>query len=262
MVKKNIDGGKAFDWGRTSEDYAKYRDLYPQPFYEAVLAAGLCAKGQRVLDLGTGTGVLPRNLYEYGAQFVGADVSPEQIEQARRLSQAQGKDIQYVCARAEDVDFPSNTFDTVTACQCFSYFDHAVLAENVWKMLKKGGKFGILYLAWLPFEDKIAQASEELVLQYNPVWSGCKETRHEIVVPEVYLGHFEVERSEVFDVQVAFTRESWNGRMKSCRGIGASLAPEECARFEAEHRQLLARLAPETFTVLHYAAMTVLRAKA
>ena len=26
----NIDGGKPFDWGRTSLDYARYRDIYPQ----------------------------------------------------------------------------------------------------------------------------------------------------------------------------------------------------------------------------------------
>lgn len=149
----------------------------------------------------------------------------------------------------------------VTACQCFSYFDHAKLAPNLSKMLKKGGKFGILYLAWLPFEDKIAQASENLVLQYNPVWSGCKETRHQIAVPDVYHRYFEVERSEVFDVPVEFIRESWNGRMKSCRGIGASLTAEECVRFEAEHRELLAAIAPERFTVLHYAAMTVLKRK-
>ena len=27
IIDRNIDGGKAFDWGRTSEDYAKYRDI-------------------------------------------------------------------------------------------------------------------------------------------------------------------------------------------------------------------------------------------
>ena len=53
-----IDEGKAFDWGKTSEAYAKYRDIYPEEFYRKVADRGLCVKGQRVLDLGTGTGVL------------------------------------------------------------------------------------------------------------------------------------------------------------------------------------------------------------
>ena len=30
ITNRTIDGGKAFDWGKTSEDYAKYRDIYPQ----------------------------------------------------------------------------------------------------------------------------------------------------------------------------------------------------------------------------------------
>lgn len=29
ITNEHIDGGKAFDWGRTSADYAKFRDIYP-----------------------------------------------------------------------------------------------------------------------------------------------------------------------------------------------------------------------------------------
>lgn len=65
-IKDNrIDAGKAFDWGKTSEYYAKYRDIYPDGFYRRVADRGLCVKGQKVLVLGTGTGVLPRNMYEF-----------------------------------------------------------------------------------------------------------------------------------------------------------------------------------------------------
>ena len=58
ITDKRIDEGKAFDWGKTSEFYAKYRDIYPDQFYQKVADRGLCVKGQKVLDLGTGTGVL------------------------------------------------------------------------------------------------------------------------------------------------------------------------------------------------------------
>lgn len=36
---KNIDGGKAFDWGRTSVDYARFRDIYPRGFYDRIAGA-------------------------------------------------------------------------------------------------------------------------------------------------------------------------------------------------------------------------------
>jgi hypothetical protein len=33
ITKTNIDEGRAFDWGKTSPDYAVYRPGYPAPFY-------------------------------------------------------------------------------------------------------------------------------------------------------------------------------------------------------------------------------------
>ena len=80
---KGIDGGKPFDWGKTSSDYAKFRDVYPQKFYDMIIERGLCTNGQKVLDIGSGTGVLPRNMYRYGAKWVGTDIASEQIEQAK-----------------------------------------------------------------------------------------------------------------------------------------------------------------------------------
>ncbi len=37
----NIDGGKPFDWCKTSQDYAKYRDIYPEIFYQKIADRGL-----------------------------------------------------------------------------------------------------------------------------------------------------------------------------------------------------------------------------
>ena len=34
IVINNIDAGKSFNWGKTSKDYAKYRDIYPEEFYQ------------------------------------------------------------------------------------------------------------------------------------------------------------------------------------------------------------------------------------
>ena len=86
MIINDIDNGKAFDWGNTSEDYAKYRDIYPKEFYQSILDLGLCKDGQQVLDIGTGTGVLPRNMYSYGAKWIGTDISENQILQAKKLA--------------------------------------------------------------------------------------------------------------------------------------------------------------------------------
>lgn len=258
-IKDNrIDAGKAFDWGKTSEYYARYRDIYPKFFYQKVADRGLCVEGQKVLDLGTGTGVLPRNMYKYGAKWTGTDISPEQIEQAKRLASQEGMDIDFKAVSAEKLDFPSGSFDVLTACQCFWYFDHEKVAPEFARILRQEGRLVILFMAWLPYEDEIAGKSEELVLKYSPNWSGCGETKHPIHIPDVMYDYFELEDHEEYDIKVPFTRDSWHGRMIACRGVGASLSPEELARWEEEHKSLLAGV-PEKFEVQHYAAITVLR---
>ena len=233
IINKNIDGGKSFDWGRTSDDYAKFRDIYPQEFYERIVKRGLCIKGQNVLDIGTGTGVIPRNMACYGANWTGTDISENQIKQAKLLSE--DMNIDYHVIPAEKINFPDSSFDVITACQCFWYFDH--------------------------FEDKIANASEKLVLKYNPEWSGGRETMHPIFIPECYSENFELVFHEEYQLNVHFTRESWNGRMKACRGVGASLSEQDIASWEKEHMNLLSEIASDEFDILHYAATAELKRK-
>lgn len=256
---KNIDNGKAFDWGKTSLDYAKYRDIYPKKFYDKILERGLCKEGQIILDVGTGTGVLPRNMYEYGAKWIGVDISPEQIEQAKRLSE--NMNIDYFATATEDIELPNDSVDVITACQCFWYFNPETVAPKFFDILKSNGRILILYMAWLPFEDKIAGESEKIVLKYSPEWSGARERMHPIDVPKEYDKYFEKVYHFEYPLKVHFTRESWNGRVKACRGVGASLSEKELESWENEHKLLLEKITPEEFDVLHYAAITELRVK-
>lgn len=260
MQNRDIDNGQEFDWGKASEDYALYRDIYPAAFYDKLLEENLCTKGQTVLDIGTGTGVLPRNLYPYGAHFVGIDIAENQIEQAKRLAKEQNQNIEFYCTPAESFGAAQNTFDVVTACQCFWYFDHKVLAPKIYQMLTKGGRLAVLSMEWLPYEDAIAAQSEQLVLKYNPNWSGAGVTRASCkpFIHSAYDAGFSVIKNLNFDVLLPFTRESWNGRIRACRGIGASLPVGLLEAFSREHLELLAAIAPEKFNILHCINMTIL----
>ena len=145
--------------------------------------------------------------------------------------------------------------------QYFLNFDHEKIMPELHRMLKDNGRILVLYMAWLPFEDVIAGASEQLVLKYSPHWSGAGETIHPIWIPECYQERFTLVHHEEYRLQVPFTRESWNGRMKACRGVGASLSQEEIAAWEQEHIKLLHDIAPEEFEIMHYAAIAELQKK-
>ncbi len=259
MKNKNIDNGNAFDWGKTSADYAKYRDIYPDAFYKKIVDRGLCVNGQKILDIGTGTGVIPRNMYKFGGNWTGVDIQENQIAQAKLLSQ--GMNINYIASATEDISFPDKSFDVITACQCFWYFDEVKTPPILDKLLKEDGRLLILYMAWLPFEDEIAGTSEELVLKYSPDWSGAGETMHPIYIPKEYDTYFELVYRDEYKINVPFTKESWNGRMKACRGVGASLNDDELKSWEVEHRKLLDEIAPDKFDVIHYAAIAELKKK-
>ena len=254
-----IDDGAAFDFGRTSADYARYRDIYPEEFYRHILDWGLCTNGQKVLDLGTGTGVLPRAMYRFGAKFTGADISENQIAEARRLSAGMG--IDYIAASAETVDFPAAAFDVVTACQCFIYFDQKTAMPRIHRMLKPGGHLLILWLGWRPDEDPILHASVELCRKHNPqqyiMPFGFKPG--EPGIPDVLEPFFSVARTAAYDISVPFTREAWHGRMKASRGVGASnMPPEAIAAWEEEHLAFLDTV-PEPLHIAHYVTMVDLQ---
>lgn len=64
-----VDNGQEFDFGKTSREYAAYRDIYPKELYERLYSLGAGTKGSRWLDLGTGTGVIPRDLRAAGRKL-------------------------------------------------------------------------------------------------------------------------------------------------------------------------------------------------
>ena len=111
MKINNIDNGKFFDFGKTSAEYAKYRDIYPKELYEKLYKLGVGHKNTSWLDIGTGTGVLPFNLCNYGASITGVDISESQIEVAKTLTIEKGvNNVSFLVSPAETTPFEDNSY--------------------------------------------------------------------------------------------------------------------------------------------------------
>lgn len=148
-----IDGGNKFDWGRTAKLYAKSRNIYPQEFWEMLHSLGVGQTEQKILDIGTGTGILPMNMKHYGGEYTGVDLSSEMIEQAKsHLSE-----ISFICADAHNMSFENDSFDIVTALQCWVYFDKERLLPELHRVLKKAENFMLCFSLGCPMRTKLSE---------------------------------------------------------------------------------------------------------
>ena len=256
------DGDRAIDWGKTSEDYAVFRPGYPASLFDRLLGYGVGARGQRILDLATGTGNLARVFAARGCTVVGVDIAANQLASARRLAAEQGVSCDFREAAAEETRLPSGSFDAITAGASWLYFDRARVIPEVYRLLAPGGVLATCHLSWLPRLDPVAAASERLVLRFNPDWSAADYAGEIPMIPQWATGHFDLVGMFVYDESLPFTRATWRGRFRACRAIGAALAPDEIERFDREHAQLLEEITPTgEFTVRHRLDAHVLRPK-
>ena len=245
------DPGSTIDWGKTSDDYAKYRTGQPDSFFDLMRAFNIGLPGQQILDLGTGTGAIALRYAHRGAAVSGIDASPEQIEVAKKLAQEQRVTVDFRVGPAEKLPFDSHAFDVVTANQCWLYFDAEAVTRQVLWVLKPGGLLVTSHCSWLPQQDPIAQASEDLVRMFNPNWTAHSWGGSIPAVPGWSLTSFRLRSFFNYDEKIPFTRDTWAGRIRACRGVGAALSPEAVADFDAQHMQMLKQQAPEKFTILH-----------
>lgn len=235
-----IDKGNEFDFGRVSEQYSKFRDIYPESMYRKLIELGIGKRGQKILDLGSGTAVLPINMSYTGANFTAADISENQVNFGRQLAYEKGiKNIEFKVCSAEDTGFKDNSFDVVTAVQCFHYFNAEKAAAEISRILKGDGLFCKIFMDWLPYEDDKIHEMEQLVLKYNPEWNGCGFKEYKYLFPSWAENRFEIETVYSYNTELLFSKEQWLGRIISCRGVGASLSAEKVKEFENEYRIIL-----------------------
>ena len=234
------------DFGKTAFDYAKHRAGFPDRFFDRLFKDGLVAEGNRVVDLGTGTGTIARGLAQRSCAVTSVDISAALLGQARELDRNAGVEVRYVEAKAEQTGLPSHAFDAVTAGQCWHWFDRNQAAQEARRLLVPKGRLIIAHFDWLPLPGNVVEATEKLIGAHNPAWHWDGGTGiHSRWFADLSQNGFADIESFSFDVSAPYSREAWLGRIRASAGIAASLPPDAVERFNAEHEEMLARNFPD-----------------
>ncbi|MFD5272056.1 class I SAM-dependent methyltransferase [Streptomyces sp. NPDC058335] len=140
---------------------AKHRAMWAQGDYPSVaseviseLGAVLVEAcdvrpGQRVLDVGAGSGnaAIPAALA--GADVVASDLTPELFEAGRLVAAEQGAQLTWQEADAEALPFGDAEFDTVMSCVGVMFAPHhRQAAGEMVRVCRPGGTIGLL--SWTP----------------------------------------------------------------------------------------------------------------
>jgi len=125
--------------------------------------------GLDVVELGCGTAYFSAWLARRGARPVGVDVTPAQLETARRCMVETGIEFELVEASAEDVPLPDSSFDLALSEHGASTWcdPHRWIPEAA-RLLRSGGRLVFLHttpLATLCFPD-VGDATRELQRPY------------------------------------------------------------------------------------------------
>jgi len=238
VSSKIIEYGKKIDFGKTAQDYAKYRAGFPTEMFQRLSTLyNIGLQGQTVLDLGTGTGTVARSFAIQDCKVTALDPSVELMEQAKLLDQeiVLNHPIKYIKGVAEDTRLESNQFDVVAAGQCWHWFDSLKALKEVERLLKDDGKLVICHFDWLPIPGSVAYLTEQLIKKHNPEWQLDGGTGfHPKWTFDCQIAKFRNIESFSFISYPPYTHQSWRGRVRASAGIKASLNDQKVAEFDAE----------------------------
>jgi len=144
MVPAHLAEGLSVRYGFFRTLYHMFAPVYELPrawcYFGEDLFLDAIRPGDRILELGSGTGFLTRMVAEKAGGCVGLELEPAMVERAAN----RGHLTRYVAGKMEDIPFRDNTFDRCISLGAFHCVDHEAVAEAIFRVLKDNGEFLLL----------------------------------------------------------------------------------------------------------------------
>lgn len=144
------DRERAESFGEVARDYDAYRPKYPAPLITEIMqAARATAESRtgdpRILDVGSGTGILASQLRDAGAEILAVEPDTAMAQVAR------SKGLEVEISTFEEWEAHGRMFDLISFGQSFHWVDPIAALPRIRTLLEPAGK---LALAWNDIEPK------------------------------------------------------------------------------------------------------------
>jgi ubiquinone/menaquinone biosynthesis C-methylase UbiE len=145
--------------------YARHRPGYPEELVDWVLAEAGVGGGDRVADVGCGTGILTRMLAARRMRVVGVDPARDMLARAR----AAGGGAWYLEGEAAATGLRGGSVALVTVAQAFHWFDHDAALEEFRRILQPGGHVAAIWN--MRGEGAVMDAYDALLRRFSREYS-------------------------------------------------------------------------------------------
>ena len=147
------DAGPPMDWGAGHYEHVAAQLL---PTAEVLVDSAAPAPGERVLDVGCGTGNATLLAAARGARVTGVDPTPRLLDVARERAAAEGLDATFLQGEAGHLPLDDASADVVLSVFGVIFApDAAAAAQELARVTAPGGR--VVLTAWIP-EGPIAEA--------------------------------------------------------------------------------------------------------
>ena len=128
-----------------SGDYPAMVEAFLLPLGPRLVEACGISSGMKVLDVAAGTGNASIPAAQAGAQVTASDLTPELFEAGRARAEAEGVELEWVEADAENLPFEDESFDVVMSSIGAMFAPrHQDVADELVRVCRPGGTVGML----------------------------------------------------------------------------------------------------------------------
>jgi ubiquinone/menaquinone biosynthesis C-methylase UbiE len=156
-----------------------------EPLAREVFAISPPRRGERVLDVACGTGIVARKAAELvgrDGEVVGVDVNPRMIEVAKELPPPAGAPTKFMQGDGTALDLSDDSFDVVYCQQGLQFFpDRSAGVQEMRRVLVDGGRAVIA--AWLGIEHQPLFAALADAEERHLAAAGVPASRDELEAP-------------------------------------------------------------------------------